>query len=217
MLISLIHPSRGRAEKAMETLCYWIVNSSNDPSIQIEHITSVDEDDPQKQLYKSLLEGQSWVIINDNTNVVQATNKAAKCAKGDIIIYLSDDFKCPEDWDELLVSFFENVEIPMLLKVDDCLQKFSMELVTIPIMNRKLYEKLGYFWNPEYEGSFVDNDLYHVCKNNNWISLDSTLKFPHEHYSIGASIHDETYKKQDNNFESGKLIFQKRKQQKFPL
>ena len=128
MKISLIHPSRGRAEKAMHTLINWMVNASDSPNIEIEHITSIDEDDEQKELYKALLEGQSWVIVNDNQNVVKATNKAAKCAKGDIIVYMSDDFKCPENWDELIVKEFIKNEIkdladggflPMILKVDD--------------------------------------------------------------------------------------------------
>lgn len=223
MKISLIHPSRGRAEKCMKTLIEWIVCCSGNPEIIIEHITSIDEDDPQKELYKALLDQHSWVIVNDNQNVVQATNKAAKCAKGDVIIYLSDDFKCPEGWDQLIADCFTRsldgsfLEGPILLKVDDCLQKFDAEVVTIPIMNRALYNKLGYFWNPEYEGSFVDNDLYHVCKNNAWLAHAQNLRFPHEHYSIGKSVHDETYKRQNNNFETGKKIFTKRKSENFPI
>jgi len=211
MKISLIHPSRGRAGKAFETYLTWINLISFDN--KIEHILSIDLSDSDLENYKLL--PFSKVIINDNKNVVEATNIAAKEATGDILVYLSDDFKCPQNWDELIISFFENNEMPTLLKVDDCLQKFSSELITMPIMNRKLYEILGYFWNPLYEGSFVDNDLYHTCKK--YIFNAPELKFEHLHYSIGKALHDETYKRQDNNFESGKLIFQKRKSLNFPI
>lgn len=214
MIITLLHPSRGRAEKAKQTFDYWLENSSR--KIQIQHIISVDNDDDQMKLYFETFK-ESVVISHNNKSVVDATNNAVKISEGDILIYLSDDFKCPQNWDLQLENKFKDVESPMLLKVDDCLQAFNVDVLTIPIMNRKLYERLGYFWNPLYKSMFVDQDLYWVCKNNNWIVDAEELKFEHEHYSVGKAPRDETYTRSDANWNEGKAIYAQRKQLNFPI
>lgn len=242
MKITLLHPSRGRAEKAGETFNYWIEKSSNNPDIIIEHILSIDENDPQKEKYlKNHAFDYSITCINDNTCVVEATNHAAKRATGEILIYLSDDFKCPQDWDKDLINRFEmdkhpvdidyshpilgsgslkikeTIQVPMLIKVDDCLQKFAVAVLTIPIMNRALYEKLGYFWHPGYKSMFVDEDLYWTCRQNNWLMFCEDLKFPHEHVCNGMAENDETYKRSAANWDQGKEFFKQRGLDKFPL
>lgn len=215
LTISLIHPSRGRAEKARKTLDYWIEQSSG--RVHIEHILSIDSSDnatPYMEQFSEL--PFSCGIQNDNTCVVEATNQAAKVSKGDILIYLSDDFKCPKHWDLLILEQIQN-DKPQLLKVDDCLQKFDVAVLTIPIMNRKLYETLGYFWFPEYKSMFVDEDLFWTVNNNGWLYLAIDLKFPHEHHSLGMCENDTTYKQSEANWNQGKELYNKRKLEGFPL
>jgi hypothetical protein len=212
-MITLLHPSRGRANKAWETLKYWKDKSSG--AVEIEHILSIDNDDVQKDRYLFSFKN-SKVIAGDNQDVVQATNRAAKYSNGSILIYLSDDFKCPENWD-LAVCKQLLIEDPALLKVDDCLQKFDVPVLTIPIMNRALYQKLGYFWHPGYKSMFVDEDLYWVCRNNKWMIESPDLKFPHEHCSNGKSENDETYKRSSANWNQGKAVFAQRKAAGFPI
>jgi hypothetical protein len=216
MKITLIHPSRGRAEKAYKTCLHWMSKAFNVGSI--EHILSIDSDDKDLESYKIFFNKlQSIVIVSDNTCVVDATNVAAKIATGDILIYLSDDFKCPTHWDLLLVKKFKDINMPMLVKVDDCLQKFHIEVLTIPIMNKQLYDKLGYFWHPEYKSMFVDEHLFWITHNNHWLFFAPELKFPHEHPCIGLAENDETYKRSANNWDQGKALFAKHKYLNFPL
>lgn len=214
MKISLIHPSRGRPLQAKQTYDYWINNASGE--LELEHILSLDFNDDKNEEY-GLFGPNSRQIIDHNECVVEATNQAAKVTTGDILIYLSDDFKCPRNWDLLIVQQFDNMEMPALLKVDDCLQPFDKDVLTIPIMNRVLYKRLGYFWNPMYRSMFVDQDLYWVCANSNWIIFAPMLKFPHEHYSVGKAQRDETYRRSDQNWEHGKRIYAQRKTEGFKL
>lgn len=209
--ISLIHPSRGRPQKAKETYEYWMQNASG--TINIEHILSLDFSDPSKSDYHRF----DKMTTDHNDCVVEATNQAAQIATGDILIYLSDDFKCPKDWDLLIVEKFKDVQEPMLLKVDDVLQRFEADVLTIPIMNRELYKRLGYFWNPLYKSMFVDQDLFWVCANSNWITFAPELKFPHEHYSNGKAKIDPTYTRSDLNWNQGKEIYTKRKMEGFKI
>lgn len=215
-MISLIHPSRERAEKAWVNFNNWLSKKGT----HVEHILSIDKDDPDFNKY--IFHFQTGGIINNvvtgfNKSVVDATNLAAKQTSGDIIIYLSDDFDCPENWGPLVLKEFEGIEGPCLLKVDDCLQGFHVPVLTIPIMNRALYERLGYFWHPEYKSMFVDEDLYQVCKKNGWLKLAPHLKFPHNHVSVGKAQDDETYRRSAANWDQGKALFARRKAEGFPV
>lgn len=210
-MISLIHPSRGRPEKSFATVNNWL-SKSGAHRTQIEVIVSVDSSDPELTRYLDL---HPEVIVHNNTSVVEATNKAAARSKGDILIYLSDDFDCPEGWWKLVTDLF-TVE-PMLLKVDDCLQKFDVPVLTIPIMNRSLYERLGYFWYPEYKSMFCDVDLFYTCRKLASIRNAEHLKFPHNHASIGKAPDDETYRRSAANWKQGEDLFRKRQAAGFPI
>lgn len=217
-MISLIHPSRGRPQKAFDTYNNWINKLSGD--YDIEHILSIDNSDlpNNKQDYFDLFTPFTKIICSDNDCVVDATNQAAKLATGEILVYLSDDFDCPDNWDDLIycaLSMFKNR--PMLLKVDDCLQPFQTKIVTIPIMNRELYNKLGYMWHPDYKSMFVDEDLYWTCSIRWWVTMCPDLKFPHNHYLNGKAEQDDTYKRSESFWNQGKELFAKRKQLQFPL
>lgn len=212
MKISLIHPSRGRPLKSFSNSMEWILKSG----CKHELICSVDNSDPDAGLYKQLYSNLK-VIQGDNSSVVEATNRAAKECKGDILIYLSDDFKPPMDWGALVLKEFEGEERPLLVKVDDCLQNFDVPVLTIPIMNRALYDKLGYFWHPSYKSMFVDEDLFQTCRRIGAIKNARHLKFPHEHVSIGKAQDDETYRNSAKNWDQGKSVFAKRKAAGFPI
>lgn len=209
-MISLIHPSRGRPVKSFETTRKWIEKSSL-PNVEL--IRSLDFSDPSVLEYDT----DGRICLNDNKSVVEATNFAAKYAKGDILIYLSDDFDCPENWGPLVLKEFEGVEGPCLLKVDDCLQPFHVPVLTIPIMNRVLYERLGYFFHPEYKSMFCDQDLFEVCSLRRWIKPRPHLKFPHNHVSVGKAQDDETYRRSAANWDQGKALFARRKAAGFPI
>jgi hypothetical protein len=154
---------------------------------------------------------------NDNHSVVEATNRAAMIADGDILVYLSDDFKSPDNWGQLVMKEFENENRPLLIKVDDCLQKFDVPVLTIPIMNRALYERLGYFWHPEYKSMHVDVDLYHTVRKMGALKNCPHLKFPHEHPANGKAPDDETYRASAKNWNQGLAVFNKRKAAGFPI
>lgn len=219
MKISILHPSRGRPQKAFDTAKEWIEKIGD--GVNWEYIQSIDFDDPKKDQYKELCNDFDWVdricLYAANTSVVEATNRAAKRSNGDILVYLSDDFKCPDDWGVKVIKEFENENRPLLVKVNDCLQKFHIPVLTIPIMNRSLYTKLGYFWHPEYKSMFVDEDLYWTCFKMGAIKMCEHLKFPHEHPANGKAQNDDTYIRSSANWDQGKTTFSKRKLAGFPL
>lgn len=213
MKISLLHPSRSRPEKSFMNSAEWMKKAGN---VEVELIVSLDTDDPKLKTYTDIYGGAAY-HIGAHKSVVEATNYAATQAKGDILVYLSDDFRCPDNWDELIIKEFEGEKGPLLVKVDDCLQKFEVPVLTIPIMNRPLYERLGYFWHPSYKSMFVDEDLYWTARKLHALKLAKHLKFPHEHPANGKAPNDETYQRSAANWKQGEAAFNKRRLAGFPL
>jgi hypothetical protein len=201
MKISLIHPSRGRAKKSRETTLKWMSSTK----VPTELIVSCDTDDRCANEYLSLYPNEC--IMSNNTSVVEATNKAAAISTGDILVYLSDDFDCFENWGEALINEFEKYAGPALIKVDDCLQKFHVRVLTIPIMNRLCFSSLGYFWHPGYKSMFVDEHLYWRTRKLGFLKSAPHIKFEHRHVSVGKAENDETYRRSAANWEHGKSLF----------
>lgn len=220
MLITLLHPSRSRPLKSFNNAKEWIQKAG----CEVELIVSLDKSDPALDLYFNeynknsiLWRNEGVLFVNENSSVVEATNRAAKESKGDILVYLSDDFKCPDNWGKLVLKEFENENRPLIIKVDDCLQRFVVAVLTIPIMNRQLYERLGYFWHPSYRSMFVDEDLYWTAQKLGAVKYCKHLKFPHEHPANGKAPDDETYRASALNWNQGKAMFTHRKGQGFPV
>lgn len=214
--ITLLHPSRGRPQKAFDTGRKW----REWAGLNVEYILSIDDGDEQNHIYKNGQWEELIIVSRPNASVVEATNHAARLSTGDILIYLSDDFDCPENWGLLILKEFENTKGPTLLKVDDCLQKFDVPVLTIPIMNRQLYDKLGYFWHPGYKSMFVDEDLYWTCRKIGAIKEAPHLKFPHIHPGnpdpTRRCADDETYRRSAKNWDQGKELFKQRRGAGFP-
>lgn len=207
-MISLLHPSRGRPHKSHDNATEWLRKSG----VPTELIVSIDSSDPSRKEYESLYRG---LIVNDNKSVVEATNRAASEARSNILVYLSDDFVCPNNWGKLIVEEFAKYTGPTLIKVDDCLQKFDVPVLTIPMMNRALYKKLGYFWHPAYKSMFCDEHLYWRSKKLNALRMAAHLKFEHHHVSVGKAKDDETYRRSAANWDQGKALFAQHKSQGF--
>jgi hypothetical protein len=217
-MISLIHPSRGRAQKSFDTIDRWKSMSGTD---DLEVLVSLDKDDPLAIKYYGAYDKFNHPIHRvsikerDNRSLVEATNHASKEAKGDILVYLSDDFKCPDNWGQLVLKEFEGVTTPRILKIDDKLQDFRVRVLTMPIMNRAAYEQLGYFFNPLYKSMWVDCDLYETAHRRGWIKPCPHLVFPHEHVSNGMAPDDDTYRRSAANWDQGKAVFEQRKSIRF--
>ena len=209
MLFSLIHPSYGRPQMAYQAYIEWASKAKG----EFEYILSLDSRDSTIDRYRQLFKGQN-IIVSDSANCVQATNVAAKAARGKVLIYVSDDFGCPHNWDALLANALPQGQSKFCLWVNDTIQNRNA-VITIPIISRALYSELGYFWHPAYESMWVDVDLYYQIKHMGCLIDCKQLVFPHRHYSVGQSGYDATYRQHDNRDrqQRGRQIFNQRSTQ----
>ena len=225
MRITLIHPSRSRPEMAHANYLNWLAKSeahtNGTSKIIIEHILSLDLDEPRYDDYVRLFGAHHIVRENPSDGyVVGATNAAAKYATGNILIYLSDDFDCPKHWDRLIADKMD-INLEQILKVDDCLQPMGVAVLTIPIMTKAFYNRFGYFFYPEYKSMFCDEDLYHVARIINGLVFAADLKFPHLHPSNPTKelqgTSDNTYNRSNGMWTQGQTLHTKRRLNNYGL
>ncbi len=207
--VTLLHPSRSRAAKAFTTANKWL----EEANVATQHIFSIDNSDPQADQYR----GFDMTVRMDNSCVVEAVNHAAKSAVGDVLIYISDDVLSYPNWGQDIKRICERYTGEYMIKVSDGLQPRNAEVLTFPIMSKALYQRLGYFFHPSYKSMWVDVDLYHTCNNLGVIKHHPEILFEHCHYVNKKAPMDETYRRSDAHFETGRLINANRARQGYPI
>jgi glycosyltransferase involved in cell wall biosynthesis len=212
MKISLLHPSRNRAFIAKNVFDTWIKKASG--KHDIEHILSIDEDDEECSMYVELFfgRGESRILINRNRSAIDAINAAAKSCTGDILIVVSDDFDCPENWDQLLVEAI-NGKTDWILKTKDGIQSW---IITMPIMDRAYYNRFGYIYFPDYLHMFCDTEITCVADLTDR-KIEADITFTHNHYSTGNFRKDKVSERADKTWDQGEKLFISRYRNVFGL
>jgi glycosyltransferase involved in cell wall biosynthesis len=215
MKISLLCPSRSRPGKAIGNLCDWFDRMTGDFDVEI--ILSLDSNDPQLDVYHNLNEAQDRVadiiLVSENKSAVDAINAAAEKATGDIFIVVSDDTDCLPSWDEALVKIVEGKEDWILKCNDGNIQSW---IITMPVMDRKYYQRFGYIYQPEYEHMFCDTELTAVADLLGK-KIECDLVFKHLHYSVTKEAKDSVSEKADSTWAKGEALFLSRVKRNFDL
>lgn len=215
--ISILHPSRGRPLKSINTCLKWIEKSClvwDD----IELVISNDNNDPSASEYvNNVVDTLCRVcevshIFKDNRSAVDAINRAAEVASGDIFIVVSDDTDCPENWGVDLLKFVEG-KTDWIAKFPEGIQDW---IITMPVMDRAYYNRFGYVYHPDYIHMFCDTELSCVADLTGR-RITGSMVFPHRHYSTGAFAADEVSKKADATWVQGEELFLRRAKNKFDL
>lgn len=211
MTISIIHPSRGRPDKSVETFKKWMANAHG----KVEFILSIDEDEPtdnpyiKSSQYITLYNAAMFthdlpykLVVSKNKSAVEAINNAAKVATGDLLMVVSDDTECFPGWDTALLKAVEG-KIDWILKTKDDIQDY---IITFPIMDRVYFNRTGYIYHPDFAHMFCDT--YMTCVADiNGRKLTSDLMFKHNHYSVGKEAPDAINKKNDATWSQGEETF----------
>lgn len=211
MKISVIHASRNRPEQAYNTACKWRDNADNG----FEYILSLDSDDKSLNDYFKLFDNfgiNAKGCTYENKSAIEAINKAAKLATGDMLIVISDDTDCFNVWDtSLTVMCYSRKDY--VAKTNDGLQP---TLITMPIMDRTYYERYGYIYHPNYVHMFCDQELTAVAiMTGKYIKLP--LTFEHLHYSTGKTPKDALNIKNDHTWSQGEALFNERLKTNFGI
>lgn len=207
MKISLILPSRGRPVRCYTTVVSWLSNFvEGNLHGEIEFIVSLDTDEPEHREYYEIAQSRNVKIIrNPNKNAVEAINRAAKECNGDLIIVISDDFECPQNWNFWLLKEIGN-RIDFCAKTIDGHQDW---LITLPIMDRVYYERLGYVYHPSYTHIYADLEMTCVAwMLNRYVNL--SIEFKHLHPVVTHQPLDAINIRNNKSWGQGKRNFRER-------
>lgn len=219
MRISILHPSFGRPELAIKTASKWINSMAHGYGTQIEYILCISYQDPLRKKYEDFFSGTpAKIIYHPHANMVKQVNLAAKESNGDLLINVSDDFDCPQDWDRLLTEAVKGLS-DYAIKTDDGIKVDginSENIIALPIMDRVYYNRFGYIYHPDYLHFFGDEENSNVA---DILGKKITLPivFEHVHYTMGKAKEDATNKKNNKHFDKDKETFKIRKQNNFGL
>ena len=207
MRISLIHASRQRVARAEEALLEWTSKRSN--LHDIEYILSVDADDPALRGYRALAARHGVaLIVGPNRTVVEAVNRGASASNGNLLVNSADDFGCPEGWDLALADLAGDRRDIAIFVSDG----YENRLMTLQIIGRDFYARLGHLFHPAYRSMFADDDLTDVARRAGVLIDARHLLFPHRHFIAGMSEIDVTYAREnsDSAWFDGWRVYRKR-------
>lgn len=177
----------------------------------IEYLLVCDGDDPDLFQYTYKL-GPVLQCVNLNHSCITAINYGALHSNGDLLIVVSDDMDCPEHWDTLLLTALQG-KSDYCVKVNDGSQKW---IITLPILDRKYYDRFGYIYKPTFRHLFADTHMTAVA----WMLdryLPVDLLFEHRHYTTGKSVKDRINVKNDLTWSQGEREFKRLRRINFEI
>ena len=207
-MITLVHATRGRSSKAVGCRESWLNTAANPDNV--EHIFAVDSDDKEStQMAKQFVS-----VRSDKRSCVAAWNLAAKQARGDLIVQLSDDWAPMQGWDLRLLDAVKGRDLKreqVVIAVNDGHRKD--DLLCMAILSRARLEAQGDLFFEGYESVFSDNE-FSVRAFADGIVVDarSWIKFDHIHPAFGDAPMDKTYEHNNSSerYKAGKALFDQR-------
>jgi len=121
-----------------------------------------------------------------------------ECEKdSDIVVFASDDFLPPDNWDEYLINKFDGKDgslfVPDGYQLEDSSNMIA-PCITIPLMTYGSLKKLNkVIYHPAYNHMFSDNELFMNCKDLGILinGYHDGIQFLHVHHSAGLRDVDE--------------------------
>lgn len=204
-------PSRNRPEKLLR-----VINTINVLSKYKNHVIllKLDLDDPtvNNEDFKSKLEKISNVKVawGISKNKVHAINRDIVLEDCSIIITMSDDMlPVCKNFDQVII---DEMNFDGVLHHNDGHQ--GENILTLPIMGRKYYEKFGYIYHPDYQSLWCNNETKDVAiMLGKYLYKDKVL-IDHQHPAFGYKS-DDLYQRNDSFYEQDRQTYMTRKERNF--
>lgn len=221
MIITVIHPSRGRPQQAKQFIAecfqklshihkiHWCVSCDNDEKMEYQK----EFDDFFKSMFPEV-----YLIFNDNKNHVQAVNIAMDnhckiiekyalgCSYSDMYIVTGEDWSFPLHWDKKLVDKVPMDKTKWVIAIKDGIQP---KMITLPIFSIYYYNEDKFVYHPDFESMYSDNLFSQLAYSRNVVIEARDLYFEHKHYTVKKSKLDKTYQEHTSpeRYKRGKETF----------
>lgn len=179
---------------------------------QVEYILAVHYSDYVQSLPGPL------VLTGDPRTAIHGYNDAAADSTGRILITGADDFFPPPEWDLRLLDVIYQPWVPaeFVIHVSTGSTR-DANLISHPILSRALYNQWGYFFWPEYESVYADDDLTEHAQLGGLVIDARGLQFDHRHPALGKGVDDDVYRLRNRPeaYTQGKQVLVRRRLEGF--
>ena len=199
-LISIIHPTLGRPEKAARVRSLFLERAKHPE--RVEYIFAYSADDRESAAILSRFRHVETPAPEDPERPTTVANANAAYAKstGQIVIFAADDVEPPFWWDEGIVEQIGDPGQPAVLEVGDGHRKDG--LLAHPVFTRSVPELLGLpkgeMFSSEYEHLFFDTEYTFRARKARLVR-PSTVTFLHHHPLHEPVEFDATYARGNND------------------
>jgi hypothetical protein len=182
---------------------YWIGRSTNTKNIKTHIAVNVEQhSDYIKEYFKSnSLDYRIMTVKTDKIGVCYPSYQLSSTTEGqtgDIVVFASDDFLPPQNWDQYLISKLEGKEGGLMVRDGYQLPDSSnmqYPAITIPIMTWGCFEKLNKtIYSPVYTHMYSDCELYINLKDTGMLiddRINDPTIFEHLHHAAGKRKADQ--------------------------
>lgn len=91
------------------------------------------------------------------------------------------------------------------------------DILSLPVMGRKYYERLGYIYNPIYQSLFCDNEALIVAERMGKLIKSDRAIVRHNHPAWGQCAMDAQYRRTEALYAVDKKTFERRTRLNFPI
>lgn len=168
-MISILCPSRGRPELASNMIKTALATSSS----KIEIKLYLNDDDPQLDKYKELID-EKYYVVGPDQSPAYSWNLLAENARHDILFLVGDDVSFETlGWDNIIVNEFNKYpdKIACIYPPPEGLSKNKNNHFCL---HKNWIKVLGYFVPPQFWHWYVDTWTAKIAKQlNRYIRVDS--------------------------------------------
>ena len=169
MKILVKYPTRSRPHKFLKNLDEYIKTSTSN----LTFIISMDSDDITMNNPEMInkIESKKSERINIlyffgyPNGKINAINRDIPSEGWDILVATADDMIPYQDWDKVVIADFSDNDLFKAINYNtDPRLGVPENLITLPVMGKKLYDYFGYIYHKDYRSEFCDGEQTLVFK-----------------------------------------------------
>jgi hypothetical protein len=136
--------------------------------------------------------GYKTVDFNQQAaSTVGGSNHAAAVARGKVFITLADDFYSTPHWDTIILGLLDGkLDQEVVVWPDTGIGGFDDHFISLPILTKAYYDRVGYLFWHEYSSYYADADFTEEAAKNGVeiIRARDTLKLHHVRGGLDQSF-----------------------------
>lgn len=168
MRLLIKFPTRNRVKVFKDTFQKYYDRSSKQHPIQFLITMDADDNSMNNQDIRDYFDSFPCPIkycYGNSKSKIEAVNANLEGEDFDILLLASDDMvPCQQDYDSIIITKMQEhyPDLDGVLHFND--GRVGSGLNTLSIMGKKMYDRFGYIYHPDYKSLWCDNEFHEVTQ-----------------------------------------------------